>query len=295
MNGPLPILVNKDNRVVVQGITGRQGSFHTKLMVEYGTKVVAGVTPGKGGTETLGIQVYDTVYEAVEEQGADVSIIFVPAPFAKEAVLEALDAGLRKIVVITEHIPIKDSIEFLAKARSKGAHIIGPNTPGVITPGEIKVGIMPASVFKPGNVGLVSRSGTLTYEIAARISENGLGESTCVGVGGDPVTGSNFIDMLRLFMEDEATAAVVLVGEIGGNAEEKAADFVKQTRFQKPIVGYIAGRAAPPGKRMGHAGAIIMGNVGTAESKIKALTSAGAAIAEKAGDIPGLLLRVIRR
>lgn len=291
----LPILVNKDNRVVVQGITGRQGSFHTKLMVEYGTKVVAGVTPSRGGTQTLGIPVYDTVYEAVEEQGADVSIIFVPAPFAKEAVLETLDAGLRKIIVITEHIPIKDSIEFITKARSKGADIIGPNTPGVITPGEIKVGIMPASVFKPGSVGLVSRSGTLTYEIAARISESGLGESTCVGVGGDPVTGSNFIDMLRLFMEDEGTSAAVLVGEIGGNAEEKAADFVKQARFKKPIVSYIAGRAAPPGKRMGHAGAIIMGNVGTAESKIQALTSVGALIAEKPGDIPDLLLRAIRR
>jgi succinyl-CoA synthetase alpha subunit len=287
------ILVGKDSRVVVQGITGRQGSFHTQLMLEYGTKIVAGVTPGKGGQVVHGIPVYDTVEEAMEKQ-ANTSIIFVPAPFAKSAVLEAVNAGMKVIVVITERIPVRDTIEFLAAARKTGAVVIGPNTPGIITPGESKVGILPAHVFKPGVVGIVSRSGTLTYEIAKSITDAGLGQSTCLGLGGDPVTGLSFTDVLKMFAEDKRTEAVVLVGEIGGNAEEVAAEYIKRENYAKPVFAYIAGRTAPPGKRMGHAGAIIMRTTGTADSKIKALTSAGVEVAEKPRKIAELLLKKLK-
>ncbi len=281
--------VDAETRVVVQGITGRQGSFHTKLMLDYGTKIVAGVTPGKGGATVEGVPVYDTVAEALDRHRVDASIIFVPAPYAPDAVHEALDAGLDPIVVITEGIPIRDTMEFVARARRSDITIIGPNTPGVIKVGECKLGIMPARVFTRGRVGIISRSGTLTYEIADHISRIGLGESTCVGLGGDPITGLDFIDALRWFEEDCQTDAVVLIGEIGGDAEERAAEFIAEGGFTKPAVAYIAGRTAIPGKRMGHAGAIIQGERGTARSKIEALESAEVPVAEKPSDVAKLL------
>ncbi len=258
-------------------------------MLDYGTQIVAGVTPGKGGTQVHGIPVYDTVEEAVKKHGADASIIFVPAPFAADAALEATDSELKTIVIITEHIPVKDAIIVMASAKQHGATVIGPNTPGIITPGECKLGVMPAHVFKPGVVGIVSRSGTLTYEIAAGISAKGLGQSTCVGLGGDPVVGLSFVEVLRMFEVDERTEAVALIGEIGGNLEELAAEFVSREGYSKPVVAFVAGRTAPPGKRMGHAGAIIMGGAGTAQSKIEAFGEAGVAVAEKPGDVARLL------
>ena len=285
----MAILVDKGTRAIVQGITGSQGSFHTKLMLDYGTKIVAGVTPGKGGTQVHGIPVYDVVAEAVKKHGADASIIFVPAPFAADAALEAMDSGLRTIVIITEHIPVKDAIYVMACAKQHGATVIGPNTPGIITPGECKLGVMPAHVFKPGVVGIVSRSGTLTYEIAAGISAKGLGQSTCVGLGGDPVVGLSFVEVLRMFEVDEHSEAVALIGEIGGNLEELVAEFVSREGYSKPVVAFVAGRTAPPGKRMGHAGAIVMGGAGTAQSKIEAFREAGVAVAEKPGDVARLL------
>ncbi|MEM3700183.1 MAG: succinate--CoA ligase subunit alpha [Candidatus Bathyarchaeia archaeon] len=283
------IIIGKDTRAIVQGITGAQGSFHTKLMLEYGTKIVAGVTPGKGGTQVHGIPVYDTVKEAQEKHSANASIIFVPAPFAADAALEALENGIRTIVIITEHIPIKDAINLMAAAKQLKATIIGPNTPGIITPEESKLGIMPAHIFKKGSIGMVSRSGTLTYEIAASLTKKGLGQSTCLGLGGDPITGLNFIDALKMFKEDPQTNAVVLIGEIGGNLEELAAEYIQKERYSKPVVAFIAGRSAPPGKRMGHAGAIVMGKAGTAESKIDAFKKAGVKVAEKPSDVAELL------
>jgi len=285
--------VDAETRVVVQGITGKQGRFHTKLMLEYGTKIVAGVTPGKGGDSVEGVPVYDTVAEALDRHRIDASIIFVPAPYAPDAVYEALDAGLDPIVVITEGIPIRDTMEFVARARKSDITIIGPNTPGVIKVGECKLGIMPARVFTRGKVGIISRSGTLTYEIADHISRIGLGESTCVGLGGDPITGLDFIDALRWFEEDPQTDAVVLIGEIGGDAEERAAEFIAGGGFTKPAVAYIAGRTAIPGKRMGHAGAIIQGERGTARSKIEALESAEVPVAEKPSDVARILKRLL--
>jgi len=285
----LAILVGRGTKAIVQGITGSQGSFHTKLMLDYGTKIVAGVTPRKGGTQVHGIPVYDTVKEGVKKHGADASIIFVPAPFAADAALEAIDGGLKTIVIITEHIPVKDAIHVMASAKQHGATVIGPNTPGIITPGECKLGVMPAHVFKPGIVGIVSRSGTLTYEIAAGISAKGLGQSTCVGLGGDPVVGLSFVEVLRMFEGDEHTEAVALIGEIGGNLEELAAEFISREGYSKPVVAFVAGRTAPPGKRMGHAGAIIMGRAGTAQSKIEAFREAGVAVAEKPSDVARLL------
>ena len=287
----MPIIVNKNTKAIVQGITGKQGSFHTKLMLEYGTKIVAGVTPGKGRTRIHNIPVYDTVEEALEKHEANASIIFVPAPFAADAILEALENGIKTIVTITEHIPIKDAISVMSYAKQQGATIIGPNTPGIISPEECKLGIMPAHIFRKGNVGIISRSGTLTYEIAASLTRNGLGQSTCLGLGGDPITGLNFVDALKMFREDPQTEAVVLIGEIGGNLEELAAEYITKENYPKPVAAFIAGRTAPPGKRMGHAGAIIMGKAGTAESKIEALKNAGVDVAEKPSDIAGLLLR----
>ncbi|RJS87394.1 succinate--CoA ligase subunit alpha [Candidatus Bathyarchaeota archaeon] len=285
--------VDGETRVLVQGITGRQGRFHTKLMLEYGTRIVAGVTPGKGGESVEGVPVYDTVAEAMDRHRIDASIIFVPAPYAPDAVYEALDAGLDPIVVITEGIAVRDTMMFVAKARRSGVTIIGPNTPGVIKVGECKLGIMPASVFKRGRVGVISRSGTLTYEIADHISSIGLGESTCVGLGGDPITGLDFIDVLKWFEDDPETEAVVLIGEIGGDAEERAAEFIAEGGFTKPAVAYIAGRTAIPGKRMGHAGAIIQGERGTAKSKIEALEAAGVPVAEKPRDVAKLLKELL--
>jgi succinyl-CoA synthetase alpha subunit len=287
------IIIGKNTCAIVQGITGSQGSFHTKLMLEYGTKIVAGVTPGKGGTKTQGVPVYDTVEEVQEKHSANASIIFVPAPFAADAALEALENGIKTIVIITEHIPIKDAINLMANAKRVNATIIGPNTPGIITPGESKLGIMPAHIFKPGNLGMVSRSGTLTYEIAAGLSRKNMGQSTCLGLGGDPITGLNFIDALKMFEKDSQTKAVVLIGEIGGNLEELAAEYIVREKYPKPVVAFIAGRSAPSGKRMGHAGAIVMGKAGTAESKIEAFKNAGVKVAEKPSDITELLTKSI--
>ena len=287
------IMVDKNTRAIVQGITGTQGSFHTKLMLEYGTKIVAGVTPGKGGTQIHGIPVYDTVEEAQEKHKANASIIFVPAPFAADAALEALENGIKTITVITEHIPIKDAINAMAYAKEVNATIIGPNTPGIITPGECKLGIMPAHIFKAGGVGMVSRSGTLTYEIAASLTRKKLGQSTCLGLGGDPITGLNFMDALRMFEKDPGTKAIALIGEIGGNLEELAAKYIASENYPKPVVSFIAGRSAPPGKRMGHAGAIVTGKAGTAESKIEAFKSAGVKVAEKPSDVAELLATVV--
>lgn len=287
----MSIIVNEDSKVVVQGITGNEGRFHTASMLQYGTKIVAGVTPGKGGQQIEGVPVYDTVSEAVTKHGANISIIFVPARFTQSAAIEAIDADIKTLVIITEGLPQRDAIELVARANKKGdVNIIGPNCPGIINPPrKIKVGIMPNHIFRPGSVGIASRSGTLTYEITWHISHAGLGQSTCVGLGGDPIVGLDFIKVLEMFQEDEETKGVVLIGEIGGNAEEMAAQYIAETNYPKPVVAYIAGRSAPPGKRMGHAGAIIMGNTGTASSKIEAFTKAGIPVAEKPSDITGLL------
>ncbi|HEX7475682.1 MAG TPA: succinate--CoA ligase subunit alpha [Dehalococcoidales bacterium] len=286
----MSIIINKDTRVVVQGITGNEGRFHTVSMKNYGTNIVAGVTPGKGGQTVEDIPVYDKVIDAVKNHGANTSIMFVPARAAKAGVLEAIDAGIKTIVVITEGIPQIDEIEFTAKAAQTGVTIIGPNCPGIISPGlNVKVGILPVHIFRPGPVGIVSRSGTLTYEIAWHITAAGVGQSTCIGMGGDPIIGLDFVKLLEMFKEDGETRGVVLIGEIGGNAEEMAAEFIVRTKYPKPVVAYIAGRMAPPGKRMGHAGAIIMGNSGTAKSKVDAYAKAGVPVAEKPSDIVKLL------
>ena len=285
----MAILVNSGTKAIVQGITGAQGLFHTQLMLQYGTKIVGGTSPGKGGGQVEDVPVFDTVKEAVSKTGANASIIFIPAPFARDAALEAMSHGLNPVVLITEGIPIKDSIEMMAEAKKRKCVIIGPNTPGVLTPSECKLGIMPAHVFKKGKVGLASRSGTLTYEIAASLSRAGLGQSTCLGLGGDPIVGLSFVDVLEMFRNDPQTKAVALVGEIGGNAEETAAAYIKESKYPKPVAAYVAGRAAPPGKRMGHAGAIIMGRTGTAESKLEAFRNAGVKVALKPGEIAKFL------
>jgi len=287
----MSIIVDEDSKVVVQGITGNEGRFHTALMLDYGTRIMAGVTPGKGGQQVDGVPVYNTVFEAVSNHGADTSVLFVPAAFARAAVLEAIDAGIKTLVIITEGIPQRDAIEFIAKANKKGdVIIVGPNTPGIINPRiGVKVGIMPGHIFRPGSIGIVSRSGTLTYEIAQHISETGMGQTTCVGIGGDAIIGLDFIKLLEMFKDDEETSGVVVIGEIGGNAEELAAQYIVETNYPKPVVAYIAGRLAPPGKRMGHAGAIIMGSAGTAKSKIDALSAAGVPVAEKPSDVAKLL------
>jgi succinyl-CoA synthetase alpha subunit len=282
------MIVDENTQVIVQGITVRQGSLHTRLMLEYGTNIVAGVTPGKGGATVHGIPVYDTVKKTQEKHSANASIIFVPAPFAAEAALEAIDCGIRTVVIITEHVPIRDAVELSARACQANATIIGPNTPGIIVPEKCKLGIMPAHIFTHGSAGIASRSGTLAYEIAASLTKNQIGQSTCIGVGGDPITGLNFIDTLELFKEDLETKAVVLIGEIGGNIEELTAKYIARG-YPKPVVAFIAGRSAPPEKRMGHAGAIIMGNAGTADSKIKAFEKVGVKVAEKPSDVAKLL------
>ena len=275
----MSILVHKNTKVIVQGITGRSGRFHTEQCVNYGTQIVAGSVPGRGGTDVNGIPVFDTVAEGVVETGADTSLIFVPARFnAADSIMEATDAGIELIICISEHIPVLDMVKAKAFLQGKQTRLIGPNCPGIITPGECKIGVMPAFAYSPGNVGIVSRSGTLTYEAAYQLKQLGIGQSTCVGIGGDPVIGTNFVDVLKLFEEDDDTRAVVLIGEIGGTAEEKAAQFVKN-EMTKPVVGFIAGQTAPSGKRMGHAGAIISGGQGTAADKIKSLKDAGIAVA----------------
>lgn len=289
----MAILVDKDTRVVVQGITGTQGEYHTISMLKYGTKIVAGTSPGKAGEEVNGVPVYDSVSEAKKAEDVNASIIFVPAPFAGDAALEAIAADLNPVVVITEHVPVKDEIRVIHAAKAKGITIIGPNTPGIITPGaRQKVGIMPGHVFSHGNVGLMSRSGTLTYEIAAGMTNAGIGISTALGLGGDPCVGLTTIEAVRLFKRDKDTKALVLVGEIGGDAEERAAAYIKK-EYDLPVVGFIAGRTAPAGKRMGHAGAIISGSTGTAAAKIKALSDAGVAVADKPSDVARLLKKAM--
>jgi succinyl-CoA synthetase alpha subunit len=285
------VLVDENTRVIVQGITGREGSFHTKLMLEYGTKIVAGVTPGKGGQEVHGVPVYDTMEQAVAEHPeANASIIFVPARFAPDAVYEAIDAGMRLVVVITEHIPVHDTMRFVNYAKGKGTVIIGPNCPGIISPGKTKIGIMPGHIFKPGKIGIVSRSGTLTYEIAYALTLAGYGQSTAIGIGGDPIVGLNFLEAAKLFEEDPDTEALVVIGEIGGDMEERLAAMVKKGEITKPVVAYVAGRTAPPGKRMGHAGAIISMGTGRAEDKVRAFKEAGVPVA----DTPVQVARLVK-
>ena len=281
----MTILVDDNTRVLVQGITGGEGSFHTRQMVEYGTNVVAGVTPGKGGQDFEGIPVFDTVSAGVEETGADVSVIFVPPPFAGDAIMEAAEAGIGLVVCITEGIPVTDMVRAYQYIGQRSTRLIGPNCPGIISPGKCKIGIMPGFIHKPGSVGVISRSGTLTYEAVGQLTERGLGQSTCIGIGGDPVIGTRFLDAFKLFAQDDSTEAVVMIGEIGGTAEEEAAEYIASTSFDKPVVGFIAGRTAPPGRRMGHAGAIVAGGKGTAEEKMKSMTAAGIHVCESPADI----------
>jgi succinyl-CoA synthetase alpha subunit len=289
----MSILVNKNSRIVCQGITGRQGSFHTEQCIEYGTKVVAGVTPGRGGETHLGVPVYDSTHDAVREHGADVSMIYVPAAFAADAILEAADAGIKVIVCITEGIPVLDMVRVKAGLKDYDCCLIGPNCPGIITPGEAKIGIMPGFIHKPGRVGIISRSGTLTYEAVYQTTNNGLGQTTCVGIGGDPIRGMNFIHCLELFEKDPATDGIIMVGEIGGSDEEAAARYIKQ-HVSKPVVSYIAGVTAPAGKRMGHAGAIISGGEGTAEAKFAALEAAGVCTVRSPAELGSAMLKLLQ-
>jgi len=299
----MSVLVNKETRLVVQGITGGEGTFHTSQILEYGTNVVAGVTPGKGGLEYEGndrdsfcrpVPVFNTVREAVEEAGANASVIFVPAPFAADAIMEAAEAGLKTIICITEGIPVNDMMKAYNYVQEKGAVLVGPNCPGVITPGEAKVGIMPGFIHKKGSIGVVSRSGTLTYEAVHQLTSVGLGQSTCIGIGGDPIIGTRFIDAIKMFARDDETEGLVMIGEIGGSAEEEAAEYIRK-HFKKPVVGFIAGRTAPPGRRMGHAGAIVSGGKGTADDKIRAMEKAGIHVVENPADIGETMLRALGR
>ncbi len=280
----MSIYINKDTKVVVQGITGNEGSFHTRACLEYGTKVVAGVTPGKGGQKMDSVPVFNTVKQAVEETGATASLIFVPPPFGADAIMEAADAGVELIVTITEGVPILDMVKVKNFLGTKNCRLIGPNCPGIITPEECKIGIMPGNIHKKGNIGVISRSGTLTYEVVDQLTKLGMGQSTCIGIGGDPVNGTNFIDVLEAFQNDDETKAIVMVGEIGGSAEEEAAQYIKEN-LTKPVVGFIAGLTAPPGRRMGHAGAIISGSSGTGAAKIQAFKDNGVHVCENLGQI----------
>lgn len=284
----MSVLINKNSKVLVQGITGRDGSFHAKKMRDYGTNVVGGTSPGKGGQDVDGMPVFNTVREAVEATNADTSIIFVPAPFAKDAMLEAADAGIKLIVCITEGVPVQDAVEAQRYIQLRGAHLVGPNCPGLISPGKSMVGIMPTNIFKEGHTGVISRSGTLTYEVVDNLTQAGMGQSTAIGVGGDPVVGLYFEDMLRLFQDDPDTDSIVIIGEIGGDAEERTAAFIK-ANVTKPVVAFIDGREAPPGKQMGHAGAIISSGSGTAKEKIEAFRAAGVPVAMETREIPDML------